>query len=62
MSEWIKASLMPPENNDRVLASCCGDIFFARYYVSMKEWKRDPPDSPLYQEVRYWMPLPKPPN
>lgn len=58
MDEWINASEQVPKNDNRVLACCGGDIFFARYVESIRKWRRDPNESGYDQWVTHWMPLP----
>ena len=62
MSEWIDVKDSVPQNNQRVLACYGGDVFFARYLVALKTWRRDASESGMDQWVTHWMPLPELPE
>lgn len=62
MSEWIDAKEMVPQDDQRVIACCGGNVFFARYLSSMKAWRCDPNESGMDQWVTHWMPIPELPK
>lgn len=66
--EWIRTEDRLPFNGDRVLVVCNGNVFHAYFqdmrYTSfgfIKHSFRDDSDG-RYEDVVYWMPLPKPPE
>lgn len=62
MNEWIDIEEGLSQDDRRVLACCGGDVFFARYFASMKAWKRDLSENGMDQWVTYWMPIPEVPK
>ncbi len=59
MSQWIDVEVKLPQDEQRVLAVCGGNVFFARYLASMNVWRNE---SNMDQWVTHWMPIPELPQ